>query len=145
MGSDAAGLESLAVLLVSNKSIQHIGLSNNKLTGDQMEPFANALRQNSTLLSLDLRWNDLSKKGGQILSSALKDNKALLYIELNGTDIGNQDLQIIEDIMEQHRASNPIQKQRIMQIDEEVVPEDEPMQTGFMGPSVVQHLEQMLE
>ena len=34
MGSDAAGLESLAVLLVSNKSIQHIGLSNNKLTGD---------------------------------------------------------------------------------------------------------------
>lgn len=28
------GIETLAGFLVSNKSIQHIGLSNNKLTGD---------------------------------------------------------------------------------------------------------------
>ncbi|CAK94313.1 unnamed protein product (macronuclear) [Paramecium tetraurelia] len=145
IGSDGVGIETLAGFLVSNKSLQHIGLSNNKLTGDQIEPLANALRQNTTLLSLDLRWNSLGKKGGEFLLSAVGDNKAILYLDLNGAEIIQQDQEAIEDILEQHRASNPIQKDRILSIDEDVVEEEEPMISGLAGASVVQHLEQMLE
>ncbi|KAM3133019.1 hypothetical protein pb186bvf_014875 [Paramecium bursaria] len=145
LGSDTQAMDTLAAFLVQNKSIQHLGMSNNKLTGDLIDGFSNALRQNTTILSIDLRWNDLGKKGGQLLSSAMLDNKSLLYLELNGTDCQVVDIEQIEDILEQHRASNPIQKNRILSLEDEIKEEDPLGVTGMQGVSIVAHLEQMLE
>lgn len=52
-------MEALGEFLLYNNTVVHIGLSNNKINGDDIDPLAEALRSNKTLLSIDLKWNEL--------------------------------------------------------------------------------------
>lgn len=80
-----SSIETFASFIVNNRTIKHLGLSNNKIL--DMEAFSNALKSNKVLLSLDLRWNDLGEEGGRLILDALQENRALLYLELNGCNI----------------------------------------------------------
>ena len=57
-----------------------MGLSNNKISGEDFENFANSIRNNKNLLSLDLKWNELGTKGGLALKKALDSNDIMIYL-----------------------------------------------------------------
>ena len=54
-----------------NNTVIHLGLSNNKINGSDIDSFAESLKYNKSLLSIDLKWNELREEGGIKLLDAL--------------------------------------------------------------------------
>ncbi|EGR28581.1 leucine rich repeat protein [Ichthyophthirius multifiliis] len=98
---------------MSSKSIQHISIAQNKISGDQIELICNSLRNNKIILSLDLRWNKIGTKGAQMLKNALINNQTLLYIDLGGNNINEETQEAIEKIVQENLRRNPIPRDRI--------------------------------
>ncbi len=111
IGRDVEGINAVAGFILNNKTIEHLGLSNNKISGEDVDSLANSLRNNKHLLSLDLKWNELGTKGGVKLLNAIKDNDTLLYLEVNGNNISEDIFENLEKVTQKNRLSNNIPKE----------------------------------
>ncbi|KRX05085.1 hypothetical protein PPERSA_06719 [Pseudocohnilembus persalinus] len=112
IGLDPEGVNAVAGFILGNRNIQHLGLANNKISGEDLDQLMNALPANN-LLSLDLKWNNLGTQGGQKINKMLDNNKKILYIDLNGNNIPDEILDDIDEKLKVNLKSNNIPRDKI--------------------------------
>lgn len=104
----------MSSFLLTNKSLRHLGLSNNKISGEDFENLSNSVRNNKYLLSLDLKWNELGTKGGMTLKRALDGNDTLIYLDVNGNNIPEDVFDDIEEKIKMNYRKNPLPRDEIL-------------------------------
>eukprot|EP01012_Entosiphon_sulcatum_P064410 TRINITY_DN93226_c0_g1_i1.p1 TRINITY_DN93226_c0_g1~~TRINITY_DN93226_c0_g1_i1.p1 ORF type:complete len:1811 (-),score=349.29 TRINITY_DN93226_c0_g1_i1:23-5455(-) len=92
------GLQSLANVLKTNRTIISFVMNNNVLEGwKPAEVMAEVLKVNDTLKSLSLRANELEDSAVQFFLDALKQNDVITRIDLRDNLISQKNLGLLED------------------------------------------------
>ena len=91
-GIDEEELSKLCGVLPRNRSLEHLYILRNQLTGSSMLPMCNALiAVHSNLLTLDVSRNPIGSIGVTHLANAIEDNRrlrTLICIGVSATDDG---------------------------------------------------------
>ena len=86
-------LEPLAEALKTNRTLQILKLSRNRLDAHDIESLLQALRVNPMLRELDLRYNMIGNQGIRRIAQTLCDYQGLQMLSLSSNEaIGNDDL-----------------------------------------------------
>ena len=99
----------LCSLLVDNKCVEQIFLSNNRITDTGASYLADVLRVNTTIKVLTLSNNLIGKEGSEALAQALHANYTLEELPLDG----NPDIE--EEVLEDIHASLQVNRQPLRQ------------------------------
>ena len=83
-----SGAIALADALLSNSTLERLGLNFNKIACSGAEALAKALQSNRTLALLDLRGNKIGDSGATEFAETLNKNYTLTYLDLSSNPIG---------------------------------------------------------
>ena len=93
------GIEVLADVMSSNRTVVSLDLRNNRIGPEGAVALAGMIRSNSTLQRLDLRWNELGPAGGREILNGAQANKQLGSLEVAGNKIPEELLNSIDAVI----------------------------------------------
>ena len=103
------GIEVLADVMSSNRTVVSLDLRNNRIGPEGAVALAGMIRSNSTLQRLDLRWNELGPAGGREILNGAQTNKQLGSLEIAGNKIPEELLNSIDAVINKGERKGGIQ------------------------------------
>jgi len=101
-----AGLVALCRVLCGNRTMRHLDLRHNGLSGPEVARcIGEMLQGNSSLTHLELSWNPLTPAGGQCLLDHLTMNTMLFDCQLTGCQVAEETLLAIAQLLLRNRKS----------------------------------------
>ncbi|NXN46464.1 LR74A protein, partial [Rhinoptilus africanus] len=90
-GLGPKGVKAIAIALVSNTTITHLELEDNRILAEGAICIAEMLRENSSLQKLNISNNHLDTAGAKAIASLLLDNMSNLHaLQLSGNNFGEE-------------------------------------------------------
>jgi len=109
-GDTSANL--LALALSKNSHVTEIDLSQNDITSEGVEYFADMLEDNSSVTSLNLAFNRIDDRGAQELLRVLRSNDTLIRLGLEGNPISAATAAELDYLLKVNNG--PLQLKRVM-------------------------------
>ena len=103
-GNPIGGVTAIATMLVENKSLTWLGLSDCHISGQGAGELAAALCKNSTLQWLVLDRNPIGVEGASLMSNMLQHNTSLTWLHIRDDSVGKEGVRQLTNSVKYNRT-----------------------------------------